>query len=154
MWGLPRCSVVIVFLMCMQLHAAGESPPKSRDEFATDAATPVPAAQLGSPAMSPARTTAVETMPVETTSTLPFPVECLPTSLSGPTFKLRGRLEADAIFATQDRKDKALYADFANAVGFRRARLGAAGDVNEQVHWVAEFDFAGGNIAFADAYVA
>ncbi len=37
---------------------------------------------------------------------------------------------------------------------FRRARLGAQGYVGEQVRWVAEFDFAGGSIAFKDVYAA
>src|SRR5262249_33259772 len=40
-----------------------------------------------------------------------------------------------------------------NATGFRRARLGAQGSVGDQVNWVAELDFAGGNISFKDVFV-
>ncbi len=40
-----------------------------------------------------------------------------------------------------------------NAVGFRRARLGAEGEVGANVYWQAEFDFAGGNIAFKNVFI-
>src|SRR5262245_12981475 len=66
------------------------------------------------------------------------------------TVELRGRIHADAIFANQSPTDKALIGDLQNAVGFRRARLGAQGTVGEQMRWVSEFEFAGGEIAFKD----
>ncbi len=68
--------------------------------------------------------------------------------------RLRGRIHADAIFVNQSARDRAIIGDLENAVGFRRARLGAQGTVGEQVRWVAEFDFAGGDIAFKDIYLA
>lgn len=68
--------------------------------------------------------------------------------------RLRGRIHADAIFVSQSERDKAILGDFQNAVGFRRARLGAEGSVGEQVRWVSEFDFAGGTISFKDVFVA
>jgi phosphate-selective porin OprO/OprP len=71
-----------------------------------------------------------------------------------PVFELRGRIEAEAIFASQSERNQAIIGNLQNAVGFRRARLGAQGTVGEQVRWVAEFDFAGGNIAFKDVYLA
>jgi phosphate-selective porin OprO/OprP len=71
-----------------------------------------------------------------------------------PKVKLRGRINADAIFATQSERDKVILGDFQNAVGFRRARLGAEGTILDQVGFVAEFDFAGGEIRFKDVYVA
>jgi len=71
-----------------------------------------------------------------------------------PAFKLRGRVEADAITVNQSEKDKALFGDFQNAVGFRRLRLGSEGTAGEQTRWVAEVDFAGGNVAIKDAFVA
>lgn len=71
-----------------------------------------------------------------------------------PTVKLRGRIHADAIFVNQSEKNKAIFGDFENAVGFRRARLGAEGTYGDQFHWVCEFDFAGGDIAFKDVYLA
>ncbi|MFL5327565.1 MAG: OprO/OprP family phosphate-selective porin [Gemmataceae bacterium] len=69
-------------------------------------------------------------------------------------FEMQGRIQADAIFVSQTPKDKAIVGDYQNVVGFRRARLGAKGDVGEQIHWVSEFDFAGGSIAFKDVYIA
>jgi phosphate-selective porin OprO/OprP len=81
----------------------------------------------------------------------PRPAEAKP---DGPAIKLRGRIEADAITVTQSPKDKALFGDFQDAVGFRRARIGAEGTAGEQTRWVAEFDFAGGNVALKDAFLA
>jgi len=74
--------------------------------------------------------------------------------VAGPIVQLRGRIQADAVFVTQSLRDKLIIGDLENAVGFRRARLGAQGTVGEQVRWVSEFDFAGGTIAFKDVYVA
>jgi phosphate-selective porin OprO/OprP len=71
-----------------------------------------------------------------------------------PTFKLRGRVEADAITVNQSEKDKALFGDFQNAVGFRRLRLGSEGTAGEMTRWVAEVDFAGGDVSIKDAFVA
>jgi phosphate-selective porin OprO/OprP len=71
-----------------------------------------------------------------------------------PSFKLRGRIEADSITVTQSPKDKALFGNYQDAVGFRRLRLGSEGTANEVTRWVAEVDFAGGNIALKDAFVA
>lgn len=68
--------------------------------------------------------------------------------------ELRGRIEADAIVVNQSTRDEAILGDFENAVGFRRARLGAQGTIGEQVRWLAEFDFAGGGVAFKDVYLA
>src|SRR5262249_39063575 len=70
-----------------------------------------------------------------------------------PKARLRGRIQADALMANQSPRDKAIYGDLENAVGFRRARLGAEGKVGEQIVWVSAFDFAGGQIAFKDVYV-
>jgi phosphate-selective porin OprO/OprP len=71
-----------------------------------------------------------------------------------PPFKIRGRVEADAITVNQDDKNKAIYGDFQNAVGFRRLRLGAEGTAGAQVSWVAELEFSGGNVALQNAFVA
>jgi phosphate-selective porin OprO and OprP len=68
--------------------------------------------------------------------------------------KLRGRIEADAIGVTQSEKSKLLYGNFENAVGFRRARIGAEGTVNDNTRWVGEFDFAGGLVNFKDMFIA
>lgn len=118
----------------------------STSEFAAEK---IPSASATSATPWPDKTGPAESekspeRPGETTSSLP----------SNVNIKLRGRIEADAIFATQDEKNKLLYGDLANAVGFRRARIGAEGTVGEQTRWVAEFDFAGGNLAFRDMYLA
>jgi phosphate-selective porin OprO/OprP len=72
----------------------------------------------------------------------------------GPSIRLRGRLEADSITIDQDLKNKLLYGNFENVVGFRRARLGAEGEVGEQTRWVSEIDFGGGMLALKDAFIA
>jgi phosphate-selective porin OprO/OprP len=71
-----------------------------------------------------------------------------------PIFVLRGRIQAEAALVSQSSRDQAILGTIDDGVGFRRARLGAEGTVGEQVRWVAEFDFAGGNVAFKDVYVA
>jgi phosphate-selective porin OprO and OprP len=71
-----------------------------------------------------------------------------------PNFRLRGRVEADSVNVNQSEKNKALFGDFQNAVGFRRLRLGSEGTAGEQTRWVAEVDFAGGNVSIKDAFVA
>jgi phosphate-selective porin OprO/OprP len=71
-----------------------------------------------------------------------------------PVVEVVGSIQADAIMVSQTLRDKLIIGDVANAYGFRRARLGATGDVGEQVHWAAVFDFAGGDIAFKDVYIA
>jgi phosphate-selective porin OprO/OprP len=70
-----------------------------------------------------------------------------------PTIKLRGRINTDALFVNQSQRNEEIFGDLQNAVGFRRARLGAEGTVGEQVYWVAEFDFAGGDISFKDVLI-
>jgi len=70
-----------------------------------------------------------------------------------PTVRLRGRINADAIFVGQSYRNQQIFGIIDNAVGFRRARLGAEGEVGTNVYWVAEFDFAGGNIAFRDVFI-
>ncbi len=67
---------------------------------------------------------------------------------------MRGRIQAEAALVSQSNRDSTIIGPIEDAVGFRRARLGAQGYVGEQVRWVAEFDFAGGNIAFKDVYAA
>jgi len=70
------------------------------------------------------------------------------------TYRIRGRIETDAIYVHQTPRDQAILGELENAFGFRRARIGAEGTAGDQVRWVAEFDFASGSIAFRDVYVA
>ncbi len=70
-----------------------------------------------------------------------------------PVFQLRGRINADTVIVNQSTRNRAIIGDVEDATGFRRARLGAQGYIGEQVNWVAEFDFAGGIIAFKDVWI-
>jgi phosphate-selective porin OprO/OprP len=67
--------------------------------------------------------------------------------------KLRGRIEADAVFASQSTTSKAIIGDLQNAFGFRRARIGAEGTVGSSAKWVGEFDFAEGTVRLRDTFV-
>lgn len=71
-----------------------------------------------------------------------------------PVFELRGRIQAEAALVNQSNRNSTIIGTVDDAVGFRRARLGAQGDIGDQVRWVSEFDFAGGNVAFKDVYIA
>jgi phosphate-selective porin OprO/OprP len=70
-----------------------------------------------------------------------------------PTIELRGRIEADAVIASQSTSSKALIGDLQNGYGFRRARLGAQGNIGTSARWVAEIDFANGNFRPRDLFV-
>jgi phosphate-selective porin OprO/OprP len=71
-----------------------------------------------------------------------------------PTIELRGRIEADAVMVSQSTSSKALLGDIQNGFGFRRARIGAQGNIGTSARWVAEIDFANGNFRPRDLYVA
>jgi phosphate-selective porin OprO/OprP len=97
------------------------------------------------------------------TSANPLPAELPPITTdpakeeptpTKPVVELRGRIQAEAALVSQSNRDSTIIGPIEDAVGFRRARLGAQGYVGDQVRWVAEFDFAGGNIAFKDVYIA
>jgi phosphate-selective porin OprO/OprP len=68
-------------------------------------------------------------------------------------FEVRGRIHTDAIAVSQSTRDVAIIGTVQDATGFRRARLGVQGTVGDNVDWVSEFDFAGGNISFKDVFV-
>jgi phosphate-selective porin OprO and OprP len=114
----------------------------------------------GADTSAPVRTSAfaadtvADESPAQRSEAVATPEPATPAPSKAPTFKLRGRIEADAITVSQSEKSKAIYGDFQNVVGFRRARLGAEGTAGEQANWVAEFDFAGGNVAFKNVFVA
>src|SRR5262245_14274071 len=70
-----------------------------------------------------------------------------------PAIKVRGRINADAAIVNQSTRNRQIIGALQDATGFQRARLGAQGYIGEQVNWVAEWDFAGGNISFKDVYI-
>lgn len=115
------------------------------------AATNPPAEPLGE---QPTTATAVSSLPeVEDLEAQGKKSELAPREDAKPAIELRGRIQADAILVNQSEKDKAIIGNVQNATGFRRARLGAQGSVGEQAHWIAEFDFAGGDISFKDVFI-
>lgn len=107
--------------------------------WAEPAPTPTPTATVGK-ASPPIEGMVVDTPP--------------PPKESGLDFHVRGRIEAEAISVKQDQKNKDIYGEYQNSVGFRRARIGAEGSFNDQTRWVAEWDFASGDIKFKDMFVA
>lgn len=62
----------------------------------------------------------------------------------GYTFKLRGRVDTDAIWSSQSAANTATFGDLADVVGLRRARIGAEGELREARRYVAEIDLATG----------
>ena len=83
----------------------------------------------------------------------PTPGACQTEQDVRPVVRLIGRINADAIFVNQSSRNQQTFGIVDNAVGFRRARLGAEGEVGANVYWQAEFDFAGGNIAFRNVFI-
>ncbi|QDU23903.1 OprO/OprP family phosphate-selective porin [Urbifossiella limnaea] len=70
-----------------------------------------------------------------------------------PTIQMRGRVEADAVLASQSEQSKATLGDLMNGYGFRRVRLGAQGTVGDSTSWVSEVELAGGNVRLRDVFV-
>jgi phosphate-selective porin OprO/OprP len=70
-----------------------------------------------------------------------------------PKFKLRGRIEADAVFPGQSAASRAQIGDLQGGFGFRRARIGAEGEIDTSARWVAEIDFAGGTVKLKDTFI-
>jgi phosphate-selective porin OprO/OprP len=81
------------------------------------------------------------------------PIAIQPKEDFKPIARIIGVIDADTILVSQSHKNIQDFGVIQDAVGFRRARLGAAGEVGDYVYWNAEFDFAGGNIAFRDVYI-
>src|SRR5262245_46898925 len=69
-----------------------------------------------------------------------------------PVFELRGRFEADALGVYQSLANRLTVGNLQSATGFRRARLGAQGTFGEHFRWITEFDFADGDVRFADVF--
>jgi phosphate-selective porin OprO and OprP len=131
----------------------------------TDATTilasePNPAASTAIPEAKPAEAKPAEPSPAEAQPMEAAKVADHAVDLASKTpdkspdkidVRIRGRINADADFVRQSAKDQAIVGTVNDGTGFRRARLGAEGNY-EQISWVTEFDFAGGQIAFKDVY--
>lgn len=73
---------------------------------------------------------------------------------SGMTYKLRGRIDTDAIWASQSEKNQADFGELGDVVGLRRARIGIEGQLPHDGSYVAEIDLAGGSVVIRDLYLA
>lgn len=69
-----------------------------------------------------------------------------------PRFRLRGRLDTDALWATQDATNLATFGNLPDVVGFRRARIGAECHLPYDRRSIAELDMASGNVVPRDVY--
>ena len=74
-------------------------------------------------------------------------------SKPGPTLRLRGRIDADALGVTQSAGNKATFGDLNDLVGLRRARIGVEGNFTPDVRYIAEIDLASGNVVTRDVFV-
>jgi phosphate-selective porin OprO/OprP len=86
------------------------------------------------------------------------PAKCPPAEEEKKDLKkvveVHGRIQAEAALVGQSARNQQILGTVEDGTGFRRARLGAEGMIGEQVHWVADFDFANANIAFKNVFVA
>lgn len=69
-------------------------------------------------------------------------------------FRLRGRIDYDVVAADQSGGNRATFGDLNPDAGFRRARIGAEGDLSESSRYVAEIDLATGDVVLRDGYYA
>lgn len=74
---------------------------------------------------------------------------------NGPTFIVTGQIQADLVTFNQSPRNKESLGDLENGTGFRRARLGAFGELFETTEYRVEFDFAGnGRPRFLDNWIS
>lgn len=73
-------------------------------------------------------------------------------STNRTTFRLRGRLDIDAIETTQSALSQATFGDLGNVVGVRRAWIGAEGNLVIG-RYVSIVDVASGNVVIRDVFV-
>lgn len=70
------------------------------------------------------------------------------------TLKVFGRVQSDWLFtAGGEDTEAALATEIEDGHEFRRVRLGAMGDLSKELHYKAEFDFAGGSTAVNDVFM-
>lgn len=74
-------------------------------------------------------------------------------SSTGASFRLRGRIDTDAIWTSQRAANRATFGDLSDVVGLRRARIGTEGNLTPDSRYIAEIDLASGNIVVRDLFV-
>ena len=70
-----------------------------------------------------------------------------------PKVRLTGFFQLDAAYYDQDSASSATLGDIADGLSFRRARVAAAGDINEYTSFIVEFDFAQAQARFVDVWM-
>lgn len=75
------------------------------------------------------------------------------TSKEFPTVKLTGFFQLDTAYFSQDAVNQATLGDINDGLGFRRARLAAAGSVSDDVSYIIEFDIAQSQARFVDVWM-
>ena len=81
-------------------------------------------------------------------SPLPQPIW----STSNATFRLRGRIDYDMLSVSQSAKNQAAFGDLPDTAGLRRARIGAEGHFSDDARYLAELDFASGQVVIRDLF--
>lgn len=75
-------------------------------------------------------------------------------ALLKPSVNWTGQLQVDSLFSDQSADNRELLGPIEDGVGFRRARLGATGDVNELTEYRIEMEFAfSGRPSFLDNWI-
>jgi phosphate-selective porin OprO and OprP len=70
------------------------------------------------------------------------------------TFRLRGRIDTDAIWSHQSAANEATFGDLGDVVGLRRARIGAEGALGSNARYLVEVDLPDGQVIPRDIYAA
>ena len=73
---------------------------------------------------------------------------------SGVTFRLRGRIDTDAIWSSQSSANIATFGHLNDVVGLRRAWIGAEGELGDRGRYITEVDLASGNVVPRDVFAA
>jgi hypothetical protein len=73
-------------------------------------------------------------------------------SPNGPSFRLRGRIDADSLWIDQNAANRAAYGNLPDTTGLRRARIGAQGNFAHDSRYVAEMELSSGTFSLRDLY--
>jgi phosphate-selective porin OprO/OprP len=71
----------------------------------------------------------------------------------GSTFRLRGRIDTDALWSIQDARNISTFGDLGSVVGLRRARVGGHGYLGTDRRYIAEIDLASGTVVPRDIFI-
>ena len=80
--------------------------------------------------------------------------QCMVSKPSGyPNVKVTGFFHLDSAYFSQDDASRLTLGDIEDGLGFRRARLAAAGNVDEDVSYILEIDVAQSQARFVDVWM-